>query len=131
MVKVELPFDKEDIDEVFPLIAPYLENIEKEYNGDKVDEVYRMLVDGVATLHFCGSNMFLVLQWMPNECFIRIAGSFTRDKVDLGAVFEGVKHMARLCGCKRISFTSSRKGMAKTAEKLGCSPVAVTYGTEV
>jgi hypothetical protein len=67
----------------------------------------------------CG---FMVLQPMGKTMHVWAAWLESNNPEDVIAGFNHIKEIAKQGGCKKVTFTSVRKGWERHARKIGCKP---------
>jgi hypothetical protein len=74
-------------------------------------------------------NGFMVLQPMGKTLHVWAAWLESNNPDDVVAGFNHIKEIAKQGGCKKVTFTSVRKGWERHARKIGCKPL--TWGCEL
>jgi hypothetical protein len=70
---------------------------------------------------------FMVLQPMGKALHIWAAWLDSTNPDDIAKGFNEVKEIAKQGGCKKVTFTSVRRGWTRLAQKLGCTPSTWEY----
>lgn len=125
MVSEPVPVD--EIETVFTVIRPFLVDIERNFRGESVEELYQMLINRTATLHYIGAFGFVICQWLPGECHVHTASSIDHSGAYTAPAIDALASYAKARGCHHMSFTSSRKGWIRRAARHGFRIDTITY----
>jgi hypothetical protein len=130
---VSLAVRKEELEEVFAFVTPFIESIIIRLKGetDSIELIREMLRDGTCTLHFVGNKGFVILQWLDSVCHVRCASTFSTKPVNRLKALNAIKEYVAECGYKKLTFTTARKGLGRAIERLGATVEKITYKVEL
>lgn len=128
---VSAPIPVSEIPKWMKVLTPYFESVAINYDGDSVSDLEQMLMGQVATLHLFDDKGFAILQWLPGECHVRLAHSFSTRPTNLKGFFGELVEYAKQFNCSKITFSSSRKAVGRFAKSVGMRVEMITYAKEI